>query len=369
MVEASIFNEFWHDQIEANHQQAIFLVLIGFLLSFAFIRMSTRLMRSPKVPWWPGSIVSEGGLHVHHHVFGIVLMMISGAVGFAIAEESTAFNLCGLAFGIGIGLTIDEFALWLHLEDVYWSEEGRRSIDATVLTALVLALLMFGARPFEIGSDSLGILIGSILTALFVLTVVGICFLKERVMHGFVGFFIWPVALYGPAGSASRVRSGPSAATGKRTLQSRNGPRPVSVRTAGPRVSRRGSAIWSAAGSASPSDMTIRRNSLTMRPNRQTIRPNGQRTESQPRPRWRLASGSSAAIVSFIPAPVCSMYSFAALLVLPRAIRSSTSADTPGALTAMVSRSIAPVCEKRISTLRSSSATRARRSSTSLIRP
>lgn len=197
MIEASIFNQFWHDQIEANHQQAIFLVLIGFLLSFAFIRMSTRLMRSPKVPWWPGSIVSDGGLHVHHHVFGIVLMMISGAVGFAIAEESTAFNLCGLAFGIGIGLTIDEFALWLHLEDVYWSEEGRRSIDATVLTALVLALLMFGARPFEIGSDSLGILIGSILTAIFVLAVVGICFLKERVMHGFVGFFLWPVALYG----------------------------------------------------------------------------------------------------------------------------------------------------------------------------
>jgi len=197
MVEASIFNQFWHDQIETNHQQAIFLLLLGFLLSFAFIRMSTRLMRSPKVPWWPGSIVSEGGLHVHHHVFGIVLMMISGAVGFAIAEEGTAFDLCGLAFGIGIGLTIDEFALWLHLEDVYWSEEGRRSIDATVLTALILFLLMFGARPFEIGSDSIGILIGSIFTAIFILIVVGICFLKDRIMHAVVGFFIWPIALYG----------------------------------------------------------------------------------------------------------------------------------------------------------------------------
>ncbi|HMX72092.1 MAG TPA: hypothetical protein PKA56_10110 [Solirubrobacterales bacterium] len=196
-MEASIFSRFWHDQIETNHQEAIFLLFVGFLLSFAFIRMSTRLMRSPKVPWWPGSIVSEGGLHVHHHVFGIVLMMISGAIAFALDGGGTAFNLCGLAFGVGIGLTIDEFALWLHLEDVYWSEEGRRSIDATVLTALVLALLMFGVRPFEIGSDSIGVLIGSIITALFVFLVVAICFLKERVMHAFVGFFVWPVALYG----------------------------------------------------------------------------------------------------------------------------------------------------------------------------
>ncbi|MCB0861588.1 MAG: hypothetical protein KDB66_00055 [Solirubrobacterales bacterium] len=197
MLEASIFSRFWHDQIETNHQQAIFLVLVGFLLSFAFIRMSTRLMRSPKVPWWPGSIVSDGGLHVHHHVFGIVLMMISGAVGFALAGEGTAFNLCGLAFGIGIGLTIDEFALWLHLEDVYWSEEGRRSIDATVLTAVVLALLMFGVRPFEIDSNSIGILVVSIITALFVFLMVGICFLKDRVLHAVVGFFFLPIAIYG----------------------------------------------------------------------------------------------------------------------------------------------------------------------------
>ncbi|MCB0870250.1 MAG: hypothetical protein KDB52_05405 [Solirubrobacterales bacterium] len=196
-IEATILGDFWRDQIESNHQEAIFLVLVGFLLSFAFIRMSTRLMRSPKVPWWPGSIVSEGGLHVHHHVFGIVLMMIAGSVAFALDGDSAWFNLSALAFGIGIGLTIDEFALWLHLEDVYWSEEGRRSIDATVLTALVLALVMFGARPFEIGSDSIGVLVVSLLTAVSVLLVVGVCFLKERVMHAFVGFFIWPVALYG----------------------------------------------------------------------------------------------------------------------------------------------------------------------------
>jgi lysyl-tRNA synthetase class 2 len=216
-VEASIFSEFWRDQIESNGQEAIFLVLVGFLLSFGFIRMSTRLMRSPKVPWWPGSIVSEGGLHVHHHVFGIVLMMAAGAVGFAVNGDGTVFNLCGLAFGVGIGLTIDEFALWLHLEDVYWSEEGRRSIDATVLTAIVLALLMFGVRPFEIGSEDLATLIASLLIAFTILLTVGICFLKERVLHGFIGFFFWPLAIYG----ACRLGK-PTSAWAKRRYGTKN---------------------------------------------------------------------------------------------------------------------------------------------------
>lgn len=217
MVEASLLTDFWVDQIESNDQEAIFLCLVGFLLSFAFIRMSTRLMRSPKVPWWPGSIVSEGGLHVHHHVFGIVLMMAAGVLGFAVDGDGWVFNICGLAFGVGIGLTIDEFALWLHLEDVYWSEEGRRSIDATVLTAIVLALIMFGVRPFEIADEDLGTLIFSIVLALVILLNVGICFLKERVLHAFIGFFFWPLAVYG----ASRLGK-PNSVWAKRRYGEKN---------------------------------------------------------------------------------------------------------------------------------------------------
>lgn len=54
MSTASIFTEFWTNQLVEHDRQGVFLVLVGFILSFAFIRMSTRLMRSPKVPWWPG---------------------------------------------------------------------------------------------------------------------------------------------------------------------------------------------------------------------------------------------------------------------------------------------------------------------------
>lgn len=196
MIIASIFSEFW-DRISEHELQGLYLVLIGFILSFGFIRMSTRLMRSPKVPWWPGSIVSEGGVHVHHLVFGIVTMMISGAAGFASLGDSPWLEICAFAFGVGAGLTIDEFALWVYLEDVYWAEEGRSSIDATVLAAAAMMLALLGFTPFTIEEGSIGAILGSILSALIVFLLVAICFAKKRVVHGTVGFFVFPIALYG----------------------------------------------------------------------------------------------------------------------------------------------------------------------------
>ena len=108
------------------------ILLATMLLSFLFIRTSARLMRSPKVTWWPGSIETEGGLHVHHLVFGIVMMLIGGFV-LALSPGSPWLEIFAGVFGIGAGLTLDEYALWLHLEDVYWSEEGRRSVDAVLV--------------------------------------------------------------------------------------------------------------------------------------------------------------------------------------------------------------------------------------------
>lgn len=199
IVEASIFTDFWNDQLVEHNRQAIFCVLAGFLLSFAFIRMSTRLMRSPKVPWWPGSIVSESGVHLHHLVFGIVTMMISGALGFALMGNGPWFEIAALGFGVGVGLTIDEFALWVHLDDVYWAEEGRRSIDATVIAVLVGALMFFGVRPFEFQAGSFWAVAISVVVIAFEVYIVATCFLKERILHGIVAFFFWPVGWYGAA--------------------------------------------------------------------------------------------------------------------------------------------------------------------------
>jgi hypothetical protein len=196
MTTASILTDFWA-RLERHDEQGLFLVLVGFILSFAFIRMSTRLMRSPKVPWWPGSIVSDSGVHLHHLVFGIVTMMISGAAGFLSFGNSPWTEICAFLFGVGAGLTIDEFALWVYLDDVYWAEEGRSSIDAVVIAVAGMMLVLLGFTPLTIEDGSIGAILGTFLSGAVVIALVTICFLKGRVLHGSVGFFIFPVALYG----------------------------------------------------------------------------------------------------------------------------------------------------------------------------
>jgi len=210
MTTASILSNFW-DGLEENHEQAVFLVLVGFLGSFAFIRMSTRIIRSESVSWWPGNVESESGVHVHHLVFGIVTMMVAGTLAF-VADGRTPFTeICALGFGIGVGLTIDEFALWVRLEDVYWAKEGRSSIDATVIAAAAMLLIVLGANPLTIDSGSPAVVITSVLATLFVFLMVAICFLKGRILHGVVGFFVFPIAIYG----ACRIGK-PSSSWGRR---------------------------------------------------------------------------------------------------------------------------------------------------------
>jgi hypothetical protein len=196
MITASIFSDFWENLVQ-HEEQGLFLVLCGFLLSFAFIRTSARLMRSPKVPWWPGSVVSDSGVHLHHLVWGIVTMMIAGALGFLSFGRSPHTEIFAFLFGVGAGLTIDEFALWVHLDDVYWAEEGRNSIDAVVIAASAICLVLLGYSPVAIESGSAGALVGSVLSLALVWALVAICFFKGRALHGVVGFFIFPVAIYG----------------------------------------------------------------------------------------------------------------------------------------------------------------------------
>jgi hypothetical protein len=162
------------------------------LVSFLFIRTSARLMRSPKVPWWPGSVQTEGGLHVHHLVFGIVLML---AMGFALALQppSPWLELFAAGFGIGAGLTLDEYALWLHLEDVYWAEEGRRSVDAVVIAALLGGLLLMGFLPFST-DDGAGPIV---LTMLIVLALSAVAILKGKIVMGVAGVLFPIVGLIG----------------------------------------------------------------------------------------------------------------------------------------------------------------------------
>lgn len=193
---ASFITDFWHDQLVSRGQQGTFLVLLGFLGSFGFIRMSTRIMRSPKVSWWPGSVVSDGGVHVHHLVFGIVAMIAGGVMAIGIWDSPWWEISCAI-FGIGVGLTVDEFALWLHLDDVYWSEEGRSSVDAAVVAALGMGLVILGVKPFDFEGTNAGTAILSLVIIALEVLAVGVCFLKKRLWNGWLGLFLFPFAFYG----------------------------------------------------------------------------------------------------------------------------------------------------------------------------
>jgi hypothetical protein len=98
-----------------------------------------------QVSWWPGN-VSVGGTHIHHLVWGILLLLIFGWVGLTVAPDSPWREISAVMFGVGTGLTLDEFALWLNLKDVYWEKQGRRSIDAVIIAAGITGIALVGFR-------------------------------------------------------------------------------------------------------------------------------------------------------------------------------------------------------------------------------
>ena len=133
-------------------KRPLFFLLVGFILTFVLARLNTRLARARGGSrLHMSSIVTPGGLHIHHSVFGIVGMVVAGILEFALQPGSPWVEMFALAFGSGAALTLDEFALILHLEDVYWTGEGRASIDAVILGVTFITLLLTGMTPRSIG--------------------------------------------------------------------------------------------------------------------------------------------------------------------------------------------------------------------------
>ncbi len=123
---------------------------VGLLLTFLAVRVNTRLIRA-RVSWWFHDL-TPGDTHIHHMVFGVIIMVATGLITFGLGPAGLTLQLLAFFFGAGVALTLDEFALILHLEDVYWLERGRISVDAVVVVAAAGALsLMIG--PPLVGSD------------------------------------------------------------------------------------------------------------------------------------------------------------------------------------------------------------------------
>ncbi|GAA3459369.1 hypothetical protein ACFFSW_07705 [Saccharothrix longispora] len=127
-------------------QSRLLFFFLGLVLTFVFIRISVRMIRAG-VRWWPGNF-TPGGTHIHHVVFGAVFMMLGGVTGLAVPDDEHGLRVAAAALlGVGAALVLDEFALILHLRDVYWTKDGRLSVDAVFLAVGMTGLLLLGARP------------------------------------------------------------------------------------------------------------------------------------------------------------------------------------------------------------------------------
>lgn len=145
----------WRAHMVASPRYPRFLISLAFLLTFVIVRIITHTIRRYQQSVMPSGGIQIGSLHIHHLVWGILLLLLTGylALGFDPARWRNRLAIC---YGIGVALTLDEFALWLNLEDVYWARQGRESIDAGIIAGAVFALATLGRSFWQVLGRSLG---------------------------------------------------------------------------------------------------------------------------------------------------------------------------------------------------------------------
>ncbi|MBG0812946.1 hypothetical protein [Planomonospora sp. ID82291] len=186
--------EWFHQRIIETGRLPLFCFFVALIVAFVFTRVNVRLIRA-RVGWFRN--VSVGEMHIHHVVFGVVLTLLSGVAGLLVSGVSdTWYAVTAALFGVGAALILDEFALILHLHDVYWEEEGRTSVDAVFVAVAVTGLLLLGLRPLgweDSGQTpqgpwtAVGLIVANLLLAVVTL-------LKGKIWTGLVGLFV-PVLL------------------------------------------------------------------------------------------------------------------------------------------------------------------------------
>lgn len=172
----------------------LFLLFVSFLTTFVVTRIITRMIRAGRGPFRDNV---RGGLHIHHAVPGIILMVVGGVTSVAVDGSSPGGELAAVMIGIGTSLVLDEFALILHLRDVYWGQEGQLSVQVVALTVAVLGLMLLGYLPF---GDDVGWLPAHLVITVGLplrFTAVVICVSKGKFSTSILGAFVPLVALIG----------------------------------------------------------------------------------------------------------------------------------------------------------------------------
>ncbi|NKY84802.1 hypothetical protein [Nocardia veterana] len=191
------------DAILAEGRLPLLCFLLGFIVGFLLIRLSVRMIRK-QVRWWPGNL-RAGNVHIHHMVFGVVLVLASG-LGLVAAYHSGVGTISALAsaFGLGAALVLDEFALIYYLRDVYWEEQGRTSVDAVFVAVAVTGLLLLGFHPLWLldvngirhDSSPAGRSFLSVF-ALVNLVLAAVVIAKGKIWTGLFGMFFLPLLVVG----------------------------------------------------------------------------------------------------------------------------------------------------------------------------
>lgn len=143
------FRKIYQIHFKSLRRERHFWASISFGLTFLTIRLITHAIRDNI---GPVHNVSADGVHIHHLVWGILLLLAVGylwlsELGSSPESPRWLAIVTALVFGAASALTLDEFALWLNLQDVYWERQGRESVDAVAVFGALLSISIWGA-PF-----------------------------------------------------------------------------------------------------------------------------------------------------------------------------------------------------------------------------
>ena len=176
----------------SGRRELVAWMLTAFLVTFLVTRYVTRAIRRGSGPFRDASV---GGVHLHHEVYGIFLLLGTGTAEITYRPGPPWAHVLAVLFGAGAALTLDEFALWLHLEDVYWTQQGRSSVDAVFVALVVGGLLLVGANPFDAdrAEGEWEVAVTVLVNLAFAVAAIG----KGRVVLGVVGVFVPVVAVLG----------------------------------------------------------------------------------------------------------------------------------------------------------------------------
>lgn len=151
--------ELWNEHVASDRRRERLLVAsLAFFLTFGIVRAITHSIRAGIGPFH--NLTGSGGAHVHHLVWGILLLLVVGYLWLIDAGVNGGWpsRITALLFGVGAALTLDEFALWLTFEDVYWERQGRASVDAVLLFGGLLSIGVWGHPFFRAVLREIGVL-------------------------------------------------------------------------------------------------------------------------------------------------------------------------------------------------------------------